>query len=72
MTFLTPVKRLILLSFFTPVEVFGSENDASFIRTGLQACNRAKYKKSNAEIQKEIKRITKHYALRFEIHKLVI
>ena len=57
--------------FETFVMVYGSEYDSSFIRTGLQPRKRSVYKPKSSEIQKEIKRITKQYALRFDLHKLV-
>ena len=58
--------------FETFVMIYGSENDSSFVRTELQPRKRSAYKPPSGEISKDIKRITKQYALRFDLHKLVI
>ena len=52
------------------VMIYGSEKDSSFVRTGLQPRKRSAYKPPSGEISKEIKRITKQYALRFVLHKV--
>ena len=57
--------------FETFIMIYGTEYDSSFIRTGLQPRQRSTYKPESSETQKEIKRITKQYALRFDLHKLV-